>query len=221
MLYSKSLRYLHFSHSFFFSFVLLWLGEFHYPIFLVTHWSFLLIHLVCCWTPYCIFQFSYCVLQLWDFYLVVSYISHLLKFSLCLFILLPSSVSFFMTITLILYPVYYLSPFHSHLFPEVLPCPFIWYIFLCFPILLNSLLISTQQMKHHLSQSWSSSLMYEIKLDTQLWFNSCLSVKHLCAPKQPIVFLIVPSTWGCAKTWQHPKGEDLSSYIQANWKPDP
>ena len=49
-----------------------------------------------------IFQLCYCALQLCEFYLKLSYASHLvLKFSMCLFIFLPGSLTLFVIITLI------------------------------------------------------------------------------------------------------------------------
>lgn len=51
---------------------------------------------------------------------------------------------------------------------------------------------------------------------------SWLSLKPLWFSKQPTLFLIAPSIWGWAKTFQCPKGEDLSQHLDTtDWKPDP
>ena len=46
-----------------------------------------------------------------------------------------------------------------------------------------------------------------------LLFNLALALGYLSLwlSKQPILFLIAPSSWGCAKTCQCPKGENLSA----------
>ena len=89
-----------------------------------VHRSFLLFHLVYCWTPLVSVQLVY-VLALW-LQFANFYIFSVLKFSLCSSILLPSLVSIFMTITL--YQVNYLS-LSLRFFFEVYSCSFIWNIF--------------------------------------------------------------------------------------------
>ena len=103
------------SSLFCFFFLLLWLDEFHCPVFVFIDFS-LLLYLIFFQPLYCIFQFSYCVFQLWDFYLVSSYIlspwnSHFVYpfFSWVWWALLWL---LFWT----LYQVNYLSPFHWGLF---------------------------------------------------------------------------------------------------------
>ena len=44
-----------------------------------------------------------------------------------------------------------------------------------------------------------------------------LSLKLLWLSKWPILFLIAPSSWGCAKTSQGPKGKDLSQHLDSGW----
>ena len=79
----------------------------------------------------CIFYFSYCILQLC---LVLIFSNSLLKFSLCSFVLLSSSLSTFMIITL--NTLCGRLPISSLLSSSgILPCSCIWSIFLCHLIL--------------------------------------------------------------------------------------
>jgi len=58
------------------------------------HWSCLLLHFIFRWTPRAYFQFSYYILQLYDFCSALSY-SSLLKLSLCSSILPQVQWAFF------------------------------------------------------------------------------------------------------------------------------
>lgn len=63
--------------------------------------------------------------------------------------------------------------------------------------------------------------MQEIKLLVQPCSSSWFSLKSLCLSKQPSVFSIAPSSLGCLKICQGPRGEDLNTQVKADWKPGP
>lgn len=109
---------------FFLSIVLLWLDNFH--ILVQIDWSFLVLYLVCCWTPSVyFFQFSHYILQLCNFYLILSYIFHLFAEVLTSFIHSSSQFSIFMTLILnSLLGKLFTSV--SLWFSGVLSCSFIW-----------------------------------------------------------------------------------------------
>lgn len=96
MLFYKFLKlssFLKISFSILFEWLLLPCRPGHLPV--------LLFHLVCCSTSVVYFQFSYCILQLYDFCLVPYYVLFLFVEVLSVFfILLLSLVSILMTITL-------------------------------------------------------------------------------------------------------------------------
>ena len=99
-----------------------------------------LLYLVCCWTLLLFFSsvivcFS-SVASIWQF--LIFPIS-LLKFSLCSSILLPSSASFFMTITLNSLSTKLFISISLRLLPKALSHLVTWNRFLCFFILLDSL----------------------------------------------------------------------------------
>ena len=85
------------------------LGGFHYSVFPITceffcvTWS--------AFSPYTVFHFCYCILQLWLVLFVKLFPSFLLKFSLCSCIPFPALVSIFINNTLI-FLICYLSLFH-------------------------------------------------------------------------------------------------------------
>ena len=77
--------------------LVLCLDELSCPVFEFTdsffHWIYTAVE-----TLHSVFQWNYCILQLCGFYLVLSYIFYLLKFSLCYCIILLTSVSILRTI---------------------------------------------------------------------------------------------------------------------------
>lgn len=121
-------------HSFLF-FFLLWLDDFHCPVFEFTDFFFSL-DTLWCWKP--VLNFS---VHLFDFYnsefcLVLRFSASFLKFSLSLYIVLLTSLSIFMAINLNFYQVYH------HFFIKLcfysFSC-FVWNILLYFFIFLYSL----------------------------------------------------------------------------------
>ena len=103
-----------------------------------THWSVLQFHPVCFWIPLVYYSVSYYILQMCDFCLILSYVFSLLKFSLCSFISLSTTVSLFMTMTSDSLSCRSLIFLLLMSFSEVLSCSFVWNMFLSFLILLNS-----------------------------------------------------------------------------------
>ena len=169
-----------------------------------VHLYFSLLQLVCCWTPVVCFFSCYCILQLDDFYLVLSYIFNLSVEVLLCSSILPNSGSIFMTITLnsLSVELLFSISLRFFFFPYILSWGLIWSIFLCFFILLDSLCWFLYiRYNSQLSQSWSRRW--------NLLFNPVLALgclKLLWFSKQPILFLMAPNSWGCAMTHQCPKG---------------
>lgn len=97
--------------------------------------------------PLVYYSVSYCILQMCDFCLVLSYVYSLLKFSLCSFISLPTAVSLFMTMALDSLSYRSLTFLQLMSFSEVLSHFFVWNMFLSFLILLSSLHVSIYQAK--------------------------------------------------------------------------
>lgn len=112
------------------------------------HWSVLL-HLVCFWTPLVYFQFSNCILQLYDFCLVITFLLLFWRTS----IVLPGFRGIFMTMTLNFLTGRWLLSIPLRSFSEVWSCSFIWNIFLHL-VFLNSLCL-------FLCISWSLEVLKE------------------------------------------------------------
>lgn len=107
---------------------LLLLGESYYPVFHITDFSSASSSLLL--EPlWCTFLFSYHILQLCEVCLVLSYTFYLFIEVLAVFIPLSSSVSIFITITLISL-LGKLSLFHNSPFSDIVPCSSIWNILL-------------------------------------------------------------------------------------------
>ena len=133
---------------------------------------------------------------------------------LCSFILLPSSVSIFIIITfnslsgklifLSLRFFWVLYSFLEHILSVSSFC-----LILCF----NFYMVdetTTSSSPEGVASYRRQTLLFNSAL------NSWLSFKSLCLSKQPTTVLITPSNWRHATTCQHPKGENLSSLIQAD-----
>lgn len=110
------------------------LGGLNCPVFDFTH-----PYSLYCWTLCCAFQFSYYVLQLWDFYLYFLTDLCLLKFLFSIHV--RTSAIIFMTIIWSLYHINHLPLFQCFLFDSLVlfvcflirdlePCSSIWKLFL-------------------------------------------------------------------------------------------
>lgn len=111
---------------------------------LLGYWSFLHLHIVWYWGPLAIFLFSYCIIQLCNFFLVLTFSITFGKFSLCSSILLKRSVSIIVSIALNFLSGKLLIVISLSFFLNFYLL-FVWNIFLCFLILLVS--VSVYQAK--------------------------------------------------------------------------
>ena len=158
-----------------------------------------LLYLVCCWTLLLFFRsvivcFS-SVASIWQF--LIFPIS-LLKFSLCSSILLPSSASFFMTITLNSLSTKLFISISLRLLPKALLHLVTWNRFLCFFILLD-LCVSF----YTVDETPSLPVLKELPcVRNEFFIQPALS--HLSNSwdcwSSLLYFLRVPSSWACAKT---------------------
>lgn len=63
---------------------------------------------------------------------------------------------------------------------------------------------------------WQSGFVQEMNLVNQPSPNSCLSLKTYWLSKPPSLFLVVPGSWGHAKTHQRPKGEGCCQHLHGS-----
>ena len=154
------------------------------------------------------------ILQVCDFCLVLFCVStSLLKFSLCSSILLPSLVS--MVINIILkclsvksFNFFFIKDFFEGIFSLFFHLEHISIssssLTLCVDV------YALDKTAIYLYQSWRSNLVYKRKFTIQSCPSSWLFLKPLRLLKQPLLFLVAPSIWGCVKTQHGPEEEDLS-----------
>ena len=128
----------------------------------------------------------------------------------------PQFRKHFMTITLNSLSGKLLISISLRFFPEALSCSFIWNIFLYFSFCL------TFCVGFYIVDERTTSLSLKGMASGSRWtfsFSLAPALGQLANLSQQIIFLS-PSSWGCAKTCYWPKGENLSTQIQDDWKPD-
>ena len=132
-----SLKHLH-SFSLFIL-MLFWFEEFHCPIFDFTDPFFF--HFTSCAadTFYWVFQFTLCTLQLWDFCLEISYIFYLFVEILTLFMHCSDLGEHLYDHNLNPLSDKLLTSVSLRSISGVLPQSFVWNLFICFFIFLDSL----------------------------------------------------------------------------------
>lgn len=167
-------------------FLVLCLDEFSCPVFEFTdsffHWIYTAVE-----TLHLIFRWNYCILQLCDFYLVLSYILYLLKFSLCYCIILLTSASTLRTI------IFELFSGNSFMSLSLRSVSRVFYCFLFFNVFL---------LFFHFA--WLYVFRRTTLLFSQAWVLG--SRKLLWTSKMSSLFSVVPGSWEYAKSYQCPKG---------------
>ena len=164
-------------HKFlFFNFFILFHSFFWLPIALV-HWSFLLLNLVWCWTT--LLNFSVQLLYSSALWFLSFHMLFLLRFSVCIFIVLLISVSIFRSVMLNSFSDKSFVSFPFRSFSGVVSYSFVYnrLVLLNFPFLCWCMCIRKNR---YLFKSWQSGLMKGINLIVYPSPSSWLFLKTFC-----------------------------------------